>query len=615
MMRPHFWLGAILLSGCSLIANPLDRHTFDRDRDAGSSQDAGMRPDGDAPRDGGRDAGQDTGVDAGPPPGTPTLRAPWNGYRTGSALTATAAATRNALRPQLRWEPVDDAITYEIELSASCDVAARSTCAFDDAIRGSTPDTSWRPDAPLAVSSARPVGTRYAWRVRACAGACGEWSEVRYLDVGRLAGDFNGDGYGDAAAGASGQDGPAVDDGIAYVFLSNGTEIGPDPSVTLASPRPGTSTRFGQSLASAGDVNGDGFDDLTAGADLQDRAYVYYGASSGVPASPSAPIANPLGIAAGFGFVVAPAGDLNGDGYADVAIGAPRHDDTETREGSVFVFFGSADGLGTAPLRIANPSPQPSSEFGTRLAGGADIDGDGLTDLVVTASRHDGTAMDEGVAYVFRGTATGVEATPWQTIPSPAPMASGRFGSHVALGDATNDGFADIVLLAASPDNGYVLTGSREGLGAPVELARPSTDGVSSTVAFVGDVNGDGFGDFALGRPTQDAPTNDEGVIVLFLGAADVAGFAASGRVFAHPEPQWQAEFGFSVGGGSDANGDGFSEIVVGAVVHDLPEMNEGAVYVLRGSAAGLGGVLGAAIDNPSDQPGSTFGLGVARCY
>ena len=609
-MRAGLCIAALCCSACSLIANPLDRYTFDRPADG---EDAGV----------GTDAAADSGPeDAGTPPGAPTLRFPWNGYRTGSALTGALPPPRNALRPRFMWEPVGDAVRYEIELSASCAPADRSACAFADAVTASTTETVWIPEDPLEVSMTPPLGSEFAWRVRACAGACGEWSDVRYVEVGRLPADFDGDGHGDLTVGAQDTDGAETNQGAAYVF--SGTSTGADTAspAALANPEPLMMARFGNSVASAGDVNGDGFDDLVVGAYLHARVHVYLGGPTGIGPTPDQTLANPLEpTASAFGWVVAAGGDLNGDGFDDLVVGAQSQDSPTNAEGAVFVYQGAAGGVGTTPILIDSPSRQELGQFGFSVGSG-DVDGDGLPDLVVGATSFDGTSINEGIAYLFRGLPSGVETSPTWTLPHPDPALGGEFGRDVAVGDLDGDGLADLLIAAPFSMDGAEEAGSVwvfPGLDGPeptaTPVSRPSTEAFGwfgNVVAYVGDANGDGYGDFAIGAPGIDSPSSNEGLGVMLFGGPSLSDAASSVRIVLPPMPRTGGAFGWSLGA-TDVDADGFNDLICGEP--SFFAAGTGRVLELGGSSTGIGALLGSAIEDPAAEIGSGFGWWVGRAH
>src|SRR5439155_548921 len=151
---------------------------------------------------------------------------------------------------------------------------------------------------------------------------------------------------------------------------------------------------FGRAVGTAGDVNGDGFSDVIVGAPLNDngqsdegRAYVYLGSASGVAAS-AAWTTESNQASAFYGYSVATAGDVNGDGYSDVIVGAPQYDNGQSDEGRAFVYLGSASGLATSAAWTFD-CKQPSASFGYSVGTAGDVNGDGFSDVIVGAPLFD----------------------------------------------------------------------------------------------------------------------------------------------------------------------------------------------------------------------------------
>src|SRR5690606_24010913 len=133
-------------------------------------------------------------ADQSSPPDAPTLLAPANGAFTGSVWAD------GALRPRFRWHPVANASSYELQVEDTCPVIELGNCGFPSPEVSEVGLTAgdFQLAVPLPVSTTVPVGRRYYWRVRACnIAGCSDWSATRYLNVGRLGNDFNGDGYAD----------------------------------------------------------------------------------------------------------------------------------------------------------------------------------------------------------------------------------------------------------------------------------------------------------------------------------------------------------------------------------------------------------------------------------
>jgi hypothetical protein len=168
------------------------------------------------------------------------------------------------------------------------------------------------------------------------------------------------------------------------------------------------SSNFGASVGTAGDLDGDGYDDIIVGAPGfdggltdQGRAYVYRGSESGVTTA-GGWLASGDQIGAQFGHSVGTAGDVNGDGYDDVLVGALRYDNGETDEGRAYVFHGSPSGPGAVAYWTAE-GDQESALFGSAVATAGDVDGDGYDDVLVGAYLYDGGVRDQGRSYLFYG--------------------------------------------------------------------------------------------------------------------------------------------------------------------------------------------------------------------
>ncbi len=220
---------------------------------------------------------------------------------------------------------------------------------------------------------------------------------------------------------------------------------------------------FGNSVTTAGDVNGDGYSDVIVGAPYYDngqtdegRAFVYYGSASGLSASPNWTAESDQGHAF-FGSSVSTAGDVNGDGYGDVIIGAPYFSNGEAEEGRAYVYYGSASGLSAAPDWTAE-SDQVTAYFGYSVSTAGDVNGDGYSDIIVGAPFYDNGQTDEGRTYVYYGSASGLSAAPDWTAESDQDAA--YFGYSVSTaGDVNGDGYSDIIVGAPFYDNGQTDEG------------------------------------------------------------------------------------------------------------------------------------------------------------
>jgi hypothetical protein len=519
------------------------------------------------------------------------------------------------------------------------------------------------------------------------------------------AGDLNGDGYGDLVVGAyrasTTDNTAAANNGRAYVYYGSATGLGTAAGTsagtrqTLSDPNTTATTDFfGYSVAGAGDLNGDGYADLVVGAynasptdnaaaTGNGRAYIYYGSASGLgitvgTGAGTRQTLNDLNTTATndfFGFSVAGAGDLNGDGYADLVVGAyrasPTNNAAATDNGRAYIYYGSATGLGTAAGTTAgtrqtlrDPNTTATADaFGYSVAGAGDLNGDGYTDLVVGAYRASTTdnaaVTDNGRAYVYYGSATGLTNTVGttagtrQTLLDPNTTATADFfGVSVAgAGDLNGDGYADLVVgaynasltdnAAAAPSNGraYIYYGSATGLGITMgtsagtrqTLNDPNTTATNDffgySVAGAGDVNGDGYADLVVGAiqasPTDNAAATNNGRAYVYYGSAagltNTAGTTAGTRQTLN-DPNTTATydyFGFSVAGAGDLNGDGYGDLVVGAhlasTTDNAAANGQGRAYVYVGSPAPLLATPSATQNDPNTATtGDFFGFSVA---
>jgi len=396
------------------------------------------------------------------------------------------------------------------------------------------------------------------------------------------AGDMNGDGFDDVIVGAYSNDAGGADAGRAHVY-HGGPAADAVPDLTLTGAAAGDF--FGVSVASAGDVNGDGFDDVIVGAFLSDAgggnsgaAYVYYGG----PADSTSDLSL-IGEAAGdlLGASVASAGDIDGDGYADLIVGAPGNDAGGNSAGRAYVYRGGPGADALPDLTLTGEAA--GDFFGISVASAGDVNGDGFDDVIAGAYFNDAGGADAGRAYVYYG-GPGGDAVPDLVLTGEA--AGDFFGVSVAsAGDVNGDGFGDVIVGAYLSDAGGVDAGrAYVYYGGPVPDAVPdltftgaaADDNFGVSVASAGDMNGDGRGDLMVGAAQNDAGGTDAGRAYLYFGGR------ADGAV---PDLTFTGaaaddNFGVSVASAGDVNGDGFADLVVGAPGNDEAGGGAGRAYL-----------------------------------
>jgi hypothetical protein len=495
--------------------------------------------------------------------------------------------------PNLRWSSALSSTSVVLEL-------CRDRACLDPIAERSVTGTSARPDAPL------PRGRMIFWRVRGT-GSDGDVTSATWVlrtpvinrgaeRVGRASLDVNGDGFADLAVAAPGALG-----GRGRVYVHLGGPSGVNPRAVSVLDGHADASQPGLVLAAAGDVNGDGYGDLAVGAPSADRVDVYFGGRFGLPRIPSQTL-GPSTAGEAFGAAIAQAGDVDVDGYGDLVVGSPRAGDSQAGPaGKIDVFRGSPTGL-SAASHLTHLGEE-GSQLGSALVALGDLDGDGRGAFAAGAPFGRPGSMASG--RVWLSVSRGGLALLSAAIPGE------RVGAGIAAADFDGDGLIDLAIGAPGPasgagDPGRVTLLDRTSMGFSVRgtfIGAQPGDQAGAAVAGLGDVDGDGFDDFAVGAPRANT------------GAG--AAWLISGAVMGLSEGQRRILAG--AGGGfastiaavGDLNGDGFADCAIGAPGPAGGAEGSGLVQVRYGRA---GDPLGDAsiLTLRGEANADAFGAGIA---
>jgi len=457
------------------------------------------------------------------------------------------------------------------------------------------------------------------------------------------AGDVNGDGYDDIIIGNLHNN--FVSFGVVHVIY--GSETGSllnldlattplDPAKTGFTIRGGLNDYLGYSVSTAGDINGDGYDDIIMGVhrrnNNQGAVYVVYGAKTSslsnidLTSTPLNPATTGFKITGSsgdsLGYLVSTAGDMNNDGYDDIIVTASQK---ESAKGVVYVIYGgetsslSNINLATTPLSPASTGFTITGKDWSRLGCSAsslgDMNGDGYDDIII------GTEV-LGEAYVIYGRMTSLTSNIELGFTTLDPIKTGftikTYGTLDLLskaGDVNGDGFNDIIVggfystgSSSMYFHVYVIYGGSVSTRLDIDLTaifyfEPSLtwgfmiqgyinsvlndleDPFSPSVNTAGDINGDGYSDIIIGN------INSGEVYVIYGGeTATRLGIdltstpldPQTGFVITNPPNTWSSNadvFGFSVSTAGDINGDGFDDIIIS---DPFEKRGSGAVYILH---------------------------------
>ncbi len=402
---------------------------------------------------------------------------------------------------------------------------------------------------------------------------------------------------------------------------------------------------LGGALAAAGDRNGDGRSDWLVGADREDTngagagaVYVMLGAVSGEADVSTQAVGVLRGEALGdhAGIAVAGPGDVDGDGIADLLIGAYDTDHGGAGAGSAYVVSGPVSGESDLSAAIARLDGEAAGDqAGYAVAGPGDVDGDGFADILVGAFENDDNGAASGAVYLFEGPVTGNYRLWAADARILGELAGDQAGWVVdGAGDVDGDGLDDLLIGAPYEHADGVYTGAAYlVLGAPrgtFDLTEADAKLKGSTagdlagyaVSGGGDVDGDGYDDLVVAAPESDLGGSASGAVYVVLGPVSASAELSSAQIVLVGE-NTDDQAGAAVDLAPDVDGDGLHDLIVGARLDDSEASDAGAAYIVRGLTTGTldlgaqaGKVRGAAIDDAAgaavaglgDVNGDSFG-------
>jgi hypothetical protein len=401
-------------------------------------------------------------------------------------------------------------------------------------------------------------------------------------------------------------------------------------ATTLLDPIPEPSTtRFGLTIVTMGDLNGDGVPDLAVAAPFQDGDFDSTQRGFGTPQNvgeiflidganlsilnelndPEFQQVQPLHFGGQLGASMAAIADLNGDGITDLIAGVPHHlDGTDEAEekinaGEAFVFNGKD---GSVLFTLSDPTSEEDGKMGTAVASLGDVNGDGVSDVAVGVPGKDIGGEDGipnvGLVYLFSGQ-TGALIRTLNHPDQGGAEAGAAFGSTLAnAGDVDGDGATDVLI--GAPGEGHVFVFSGKTGNLLFDIASPAPENLHSFGAAVAggkDFNRDGKPDFVVGSPNLDAL---RGAAYIFNGSD-----GSLQRTLLPKARQPFAKFGSSVCVSDDLTGDRRPDVAVGAPGQNVNGLLQaGSITVFDGRR----GRVVQTISSAAPQTRGLFGAGIA---
>ncbi|NIP17736.1 MAG: hypothetical protein GWM87_05980, partial [Xanthomonadales bacterium] len=404
-------------------------------------------------------------------------------------------------------------------------------------------------------------------------------------------GDVNGDGFGDLLVGAPGCDQGHTDEGCAYLYFGSPAGFPASPSWSAEGDAAGLG--FGAGVAAAGDVDGDGYDDILIlasgygkGHIQEGRVFLYLGSATGPGSREDWKMETNVDNA-GPSLSLAGSADLNNDGYAEILIGNPLFSNGQASEGGVMIYTGSDTGPGRDPTWVLESNVE-NAYFGSAVAAAGDVNGDNYGDVIIGAPAYYASGFNRGAALLFQGSASGPGSAADWIYWNMTGLPFSAYASQVAgAGDVNGDGYDDVIVGTPGYTNSEIIhiglvdyfPGSDTGLPPAPAWSLSSTvqhDQWGLALCGIGDMNGDGYDDILFtGQPVMGL----SGQAFLHLGSADGPQDLPSWQ---HASPPNEDRYGDTVSGLGDVDGDGLLDWAVGAPMADEPDVDEGKAVVYR---------------------------------
>ncbi len=412
------------------------------------------------------------------------------------------------------------------------------------------------------------------------------------------AGDVNSDGYDDIILGAPGSQLNGTDSGAAYLVLgpTSGTIDLANADATLLGEDGGDWA--GSSVSGAGDVNADGYDDVLIGAPsvyvdapgmglYSGRAYVVFGPISGtVDLSDADVMLLSEDGGSTTGNAVSEAGDVNGDGYDDILVGASSYDSPGmASNGAAYIVFGPLYGDLDLSSAYALIGTDDNDYAGRAVSGAGDVDADGYDDVLVGASGSDLGGTEAGAAFLVRGPVSLDISLAAADATFVGESDYSNAGTTVAgAGDVNADGYDDVLFGAYFHGTGAVylfhgpVTGTYDLGDADMKMEGDALSRyLGRSVSGRGDFDGDGYDDLFVGDYTGGAGCCNGEAYVLFGPTSGLLGQQDADMWF---QPESGETIGFWLGWAGDNNGDGYDDLLLGSTPGAA---GGGAVYLILG--------------------------------